>query len=117
VAHSLSLARVAGICFTGPMGLMTASKGYRRGYGQWVPPFRLKAEATDLYSFFVASAFRRKNKQNRGRTGNRPSFSRVKFVIYRPQARLEHVCVNLRRREVGVAEHQLDHPKVCTPFQ
>ena len=36
----------------------------------------------------------------------------MKAVVDRPQPRLEHVRVDLRRRQVGVAEHHLDRPEI-----
>src|SRR6266545_1834534 len=44
-------------------------------------------------------------------------FARVKFVVDRSQARLEHVRVNLRRRQVRVPEHHLDRAQIRAPFQ
>ena len=36
----------------------------------------------------------------------------MKLVVRGAQPRLQHMRVNLRRRQVGVAEHHLDHPQV-----
>src|SRR4030095_1908039 len=41
----------------------------------------------------------------RSRTGMKP-------IVHRAQSRLEHVGVNLRRRKVGVPEHQLNGAQV-----
>src|SRR6185369_11029701 len=37
---------------------------------------------------------------------------RVETIVDRPETRLEDVRVNLRRREIGVAEHQLNRAQV-----
>ena len=41
----------------------------------------------------------------------------MKSVVDRPQARLEHVRINLRRRQVGVAQHHLDGAQVGTAIE
>ena len=41
----------------------------------------------------------------------------MKFVVDGPQPRLQHVRVNLCRREIGMTEHQLDHAKVGAALQ
>ena len=40
------------------------------------------------------------------------SRARVKAIVDRAQPRLEHVRVDLRRRQIGVAEHHLDGAQV-----
>ena len=42
----------------------------------------------------------------------RRSRARVKAVVDIPQTRLEHVRVDLRRREIGVPEHHLDGAQI-----
>src|SRR5207249_1548221 len=37
---------------------------------------------------------------------------RVKPIVDRSQSRLEHMCVDLCRRQVGVAQHHLDGPQI-----
>src|SRR5436190_1369021 len=45
------------------------------------------------------------------------SGSRVEAVIHSLEARLQHVRVNLRRRQVGVAEHHLNRAQVGAAFE
>src|SRR5881275_1278390 len=42
---------------------------------------------------------------------------RVEAIVDRAQPRFEHVRVDLRRREVGVAEHQLNRAQVGAAFE
>jgi hypothetical protein len=36
----------------------------------------------------------------------------MEAIVHRPQARLEHVCVNLSRGKIRMPEHQLDRAQV-----
>ena len=38
--------------------------------------------------------------------------ARVKLVVHRAQARIQDVRINLRRRQVGMAQHHLDRAQV-----
>ena len=50
--------------------------------------------------------------------GSGPSLlPRVELVVDRAQARLQHVRVNLRRRQIGVAQHHLDGPEIGAAFE
>jgi hypothetical protein len=41
----------------------------------------------------------------------------VKFVVHGAQPRFEHVRVDLRRREIRMTEHELNHTKVGASFE
>ena len=45
------------------------------------------------------------------------SGTRVEAIVDRPQPRLEHVRVDLRRRQIGVAEHHLDRAQIGAAFE
>ena len=45
------------------------------------------------------------------------SCPRVELIVNGAHALLEHVCVDLRGREIGVAQHHLDGSEVCTALE
>src|SRR5437016_5037931 len=42
---------------------------------------------------------------------------RVEAIVDGAEPGLEHVCVYLRRRQIGVAEHQLNRPQIGAPLE
>src|SRR5258705_9938681 len=59
----------------------------------------------------IAATARTAKRRIRRNTGAR-SRPGMKTVVHRPHPLLQHVGVNLRRREIGVAEHHLDGAEV-----
>src|SRR5206468_3798265 len=51
------------------------------------------------------------------RTAKRSSGSRMKPVIHRPKPRFEHVSIDLRRRQIRVAQHHLDRAQIRPSFE